>query len=204
MYEVNDSNDGHFMSNLKWCFEKFKENAFYYIGLMLGYMILQFIPFVGGLNIFNAPGINNCFIKLMNDEEISFRDFFWSFQSLDNFLNFLVSYLLSIIFILIGLLLLVLPGLYFGIALIPMTTVIVIEKHFGIKNIKRSMSLIEGRLLDIILFILGLIALNIVGLLSLGVGLFVTIPLTTMMIVRLTQYLIKQRPIIVEDNQIIS
>lgn len=205
MNEGFDSLDGSFMNILRWCFEKFKENAFYYIGILVGYMVLQFIPIIGFLNIFNSPGINNCFIKLMRDEEVSFRDFFWSFQSLDNFINFLVTYLLSIVFILVGLILLILPGIYMGIALVPMTTIIVMEKHFGLKNIKRSLNLIKGHFWDVSLFMLGLAMLNIVGLLCLGVGLFVTIPMTTMMIIRFTQFLISQKPIILaEDNSIIS
>jgi uncharacterized membrane protein len=92
--------------------------------------------------------------------------------------KFLGTSLLAGLMILGGLILLIVPGIIVGL-MVTFVGYIVIEEKLGpIDAIKRSMALTKGSRWKLFQLSLALLLLNILGLLALLVGLFVTIPVS--------------------------
>ena len=90
---------------------------------------------------------------------------------------FLASFIQGLI-ILLGFILLIVPGIIFAIRL-HFTSYLIIEKGLGpIEAIKTSWEMTKGKTINLLLFFLATIGLNLLGLLALVVGLAVTIPVT--------------------------
>ena len=114
-------------------------------------------------------------LKTVDDRGLRFSDL-WSASPV------LVSYIagsaLYALAVAVGLALLVVPGVYLAIRL-QFYGYLIIDKGMGaIEALQKSGNLTQGIKLDLFLFGLGLMALNILGALALGVGLFITIPMT--------------------------
>ena len=78
----------------------------------------------------------------------------------------------------VGLLLLVLPGLWLGARLLFSGFCTVIESRPVLASIRRSVALTRGRTGRRMLLVLSLVLINLLGLALLGVGLLVTTPLS--------------------------
>ncbi|MDP3402631.1 MAG: DUF975 family protein [bacterium] len=107
-------------------------------------------------------------------EDVSLRDLWHPHP----FWKFLGTSLLAGLMILGGLILLIVPGIIVGLML-AFVGYIVIEENLGpIDAIKRSVALTKGNRWKLFQLSLSLVVLNILGLLALLVGLFVTIPIS--------------------------
>lgn len=94
------------------------------------------------------------------------------------FWKFLGTSLLAGLMILLGLVLLIVPGIIVGLMLTFVGYIVIEEKLSPIAAIKRSVALTKGSLWKLFQLSLALLLLNILGLLALLVGLFVTIPVS--------------------------
>ena len=80
----------------------------------------------------------------------------------------------------VGLIFLIIPGIYFAIKY-QFYSYLIIDKNVGLMDsIKKSGTMTEGVKMNLFIFSLALIGINILGALALGVGLFVSIPITVM------------------------
>lgn len=94
------------------------------------------------------------------------------------FWAYLGATILSGILILLGLVLLIIPGIIIGLAL-SFATYLVIDKGLGpVAALKQSWSMTHGNRWRLFLLVMLLVLLNIVGALALLVGLLVTIPVS--------------------------
>jgi uncharacterized membrane protein len=78
----------------------------------------------------------------------------------------------------IGLIFLIVPGIFILAILFFVPYVVVDEKRGILQSLARNMELTKGIRLQLFLFILVLIVVNVLGVLALGVGLLVTFPVT--------------------------
>jgi len=92
--------------------------------------------------------------------------------------RYLLVTLLVGLFTVLGLILLVVPGIIVVIAL-QFSTYLLVDKNMGVwKSIQTSFELTKGKRLKLFNFGLVCIGINILGALLIGVGLFLTIPVT--------------------------
>ena len=143
-------------------------------------MVLGLIPVIGQIAtmVINAPLMAGYYVvarKLMNDEETAFGDFFGGF---DYFLPLFLAGLVSSIFIMIGMFLLLIPGIYLAVAYM-FTSLMVINRDLSFFDaMEMSRKLITKKWFAFFgfAFVIGLI--NVVGLLLLGIGMLFTLPFT--------------------------
>ena len=95
-----------------------------------------------------------------------------------NFVNYLIAYFLFQVAFVVGFVLLIIPGIYVAVTY-NWFAYFISEKHYGVQeSFRQSKLLSEGSRWQILKFFLATIGLNILGLLALVVGLFVTVPMT--------------------------
>lgn len=109
-----------------------------------------------------------------------------------------VRYLLAIVFfwvvVGIGLVLLVLPGLYLATRLF-LAPILVIDRGLDpVAALKRSWELTDDVLVDVIVFFLFLFGINLLGAIPAGLGLLVTTPISFLATVHVYRRLSARRP----------
>ncbi|MCI5058996.1 MAG: hypothetical protein MRY83_22975 [Flavobacteriales bacterium] len=159
------------------------------IGSFIGYtaillainVVLGLIPFVGSLAsiVLNAPlGIGFAIVtsKILNDEPYTFNDFFKGFDYVGQlFLGGLVSG----IFVIIGCFLLLIPGIYLGIAYSWVSIIIVFAGYEFWDAMETSRKVITKKWFWFLLFMFVFGLINVAGALVCGLGLLITMPLTS-------------------------
>ncbi len=152
-------------------------------GNLIGFLVLSVIisaaasvvPFGGLLLTPLTAGYYIFIFRMIKDEPAEFGDFFKGFNY---FLPIVISSLLVGIFVAIGTILLILPGIYLAVAyLFVMPFIVDKEMHFW-QAMEISRKLISKNWFSFFGFILLLALLNFAGALLLLVGLLVTIPWT--------------------------
>ncbi len=94
------------------------------------------------------------------------------------FLQYLGVKLLGTLIVIIGLLLLIIPGIIAALALM-FSNYLVMDKRLGVMDaLKESARITKGHRWQLFLFGLTLVGINLLGLIALFVGLFVTIPVS--------------------------
>jgi membrane-anchored glycerophosphoryl diester phosphodiesterase (GDPDase) len=174
-------------------FELAKKNLFFFIVLFI--ITLGIAVIIGGLRLsaIHAPfvsfviwlvqtvidlvigiGLIHISLKLIDKKKTVYKDLFY-YKPIVNY--FLASILTGLI-VLGGLILLIIPGIIFGIRL-KYACYLIIDKNLSpVGAIKQSWKMTKGNVWNLFFFgiLLGLI--NILGFFCLIVGLFVTVPLS--------------------------
>lgn len=188
-------------SLISFGWESFKKRPWFFIGATLLTMILSIaagavagffadsdgtgnaVSFIANLLLSTLVGIGVTafFLKAVTSlEAVSLRDL-WHPQGYFKYLG--ASILLQIV-ILVGLVLLIIPGVILGVMFM-FTPYLVVEKGLGpIAAMKESARITRGKKWELFVLVLASLALNIVGALLLLVGLFVAVPLTMMAMAR--------------------
>ncbi|HLD46596.1 MAG: hypothetical protein A3K40_05090 [Syntrophobacterales bacterium RIFOXYC2_FULL_60_23] len=138
------------------------------------------IPYAGPVASFavSTPLLMGNFIvsaKLLQGQTPEFRDFFVGFQ------YFLPLLLLSVVagfFIAIGTLLLIIPGVYLAVAYLFASYLVVDRRLDFWPAMDLSRRTVNPRWFGYFAFVLLIALLNLAGVVALGVGLLVTIPLS--------------------------
>ena len=129
-------------------------------------------------SLFTLGFIRNMF-QTMDGEEPQFSTYG---QEARKFLHYLVANILYSIIVCIGIVLLIIPGIYLAIRLQFFQQYIVSEERCSaIDALKKSWELTQGQAMPLFLLALVQIGLTLLGLILLVVGLFVAIPLIVMM-----------------------
>ena len=94
-------------------------------------------------------------------------------------MNYLISAILAGVIVLAGLLLLVVPGIYLAIRLQYYKFLIVDKENISpVMALKESWRMTEGHTWNLFLFMLLIILINFIGAMLLGIGLFVSVPVS--------------------------
>lgn len=126
-------------------------------------------PLIAGFIIVTA--------KLLQDKQVAFGDFFGGFQ-FRWFLPLVLLGLVSQILITLGFLLLIIPGLYLAVSYI-FAALLVVDRRLDFwPAMETSRRAITPRWFSFFAFLLLLVLVNLAGLLALGVGLLVSIPVS--------------------------
>jgi uncharacterized membrane protein len=162
----------------------FKQYPGGFVGFCLLYLLIQAalhaIPFVGAVASFaiSTPLLIGNFIvsaKLLHGQPPEFRDFFEGFQY---FLPLLLLSLVAGLFIGIGTLLLIIPGVYLIVAYMFASYLVVDRRLDFWEAMELSRRTVNPRWFGYFAFALLVVLLNLAGAIALGVGLLVTIPLS--------------------------
>ena len=109
----------------------------------------------------------------------SFKGLFSKYSNYKIFLNYIIASIAMGAAVLVGLILFVIPGIYLAIRLQFYKFLIVDKGDISpINALKESWKMTEGHTWNLFLFLVLVALLNIVGAILLGIGLFVTIPIT--------------------------
>lgn len=155
-----------------------------FVGFCLVYLLIQAVlhsvPYVGALASFavSTPLLMGNFIvcaKLLQGQPPEFRDFFQGFQY---FLPLLLLSLIAGVFIAIGMVLLIIPGVYLIVAYM-FASYLVVDRGLDFwPAMELSRRTVNLRWFSYFAFALLVVLLNLAGAIALGVGLLVTIPLS--------------------------
>lgn len=131
------------------------------------------------ISVFVTPALTAGFFltaqKTDNGEQMTFRNFWEGFNF---WLNLASASVIRGFLIMLGIMLLVIPGIYLSVAYIFIIPFIVLAGFEFWEAMEASRKLITRNFWNILVFLLLLAAINLAGLLALGVGALVTIPIS--------------------------
>lgn len=137
--------------------------------------LLQVIGWI--INLVVSIGIIRVSLKFYDKEKPFFSDL-WTLYPLT--LNYLFGSLLYGIVVAVGLVLLVIPGIFFALKFMFYSYYIVDKKRGPVDAIKDSSTITTGVKINLLLFASLVAMINILGALALGIGLLVTIPVSSL------------------------
>jgi len=120
-------------------------------------------------------GAVNVFLRLRDRRPAEFADLFNIFPRVP---VFFVSVLIAFILTLAGLVALIVPGIILALRLQFIPYILLDEDIGPVDAIQKSWNLTRGFTFDLFLFALLVIAINFVGFIALGIGIFVSVPVT--------------------------
>jgi len=135
---------------------------------------LAFLVFVAGLEV----GFLQICLALCDGREPTFADIFTHLAMGPKFLAAQILYLLVVV---IGLLLLVVPGVYFSVRYALFGFCMAAGETNLVRSFHQSAVLSMGRKTYLFWILVALFVLNTVGACLLGLGLFITVPLSVLM-----------------------
>jgi uncharacterized membrane protein len=179
--------------------ETFKRNFLFLIGLFLAVILVStFMEVAGEYDTVNSGylrfiievisalveivldmGLIVISLKFVAGEMPEFGDLFSRVQFV---FHYLLASLVALGIIVFGLVLLIVPGIYFAIRLGFFTFYIVDEGAGPLDALQKSWDLTRGRVMDLFLFWMAVVLINILGFLALVVGLFASMPVSMLMI----------------------
>lgn len=158
------------------------------LGPVFGGMLnLAFIAWQGLIGV----GVLKICLKLIDKQKAEFSDLFSGATLL---VPYIVAKLLLVLIILGGVILLIVPGIIWAIQFY-MCTYLVVDKGLGpIEALKKSSALTRGARWELFCFSLLLMLLNIAGGLAFGIGLLISLPVTTLASLHVYRQLLPQTP----------
>jgi uncharacterized membrane protein len=127
------------------------------------------------LTLFLEIGFLKIVLKLVDGHKAEIQEL-WAYPQY--LLRMIGATLVYAIIVTLGLILLIVPGIYLAIRL-QFYSYYIVDKNTGaIDSLRMSWKLTEGNMINIFLFMLILLGLNILGALALLVGLLVTVPVS--------------------------
>lgn len=130
------------------------------------------------LNIVLELGVLNLVLHLVDGKKADIKDLYTYPNLLMKVLKTFAGSILLGIAVVVGLILLVIPGIYIAIRS-QFFMYYIVDKDAGVMDaLKMSWNLTKGGMVNLFLFDLLMIVVNLVGALLFGLGLLVTVPLT--------------------------
>jgi uncharacterized membrane protein len=180
---------------IRFGWKKMKDNLGFFIVLLLVAWLIQIVPqFIGSylidreiifgiivylvafvLNVVVAMGLIKVSLRFSTNKKGTFGDLFSCFPL---FFKYLFGSILYLLIIYAGLILLIFPGIIWGIKF-GLYPYFIIDKGLGpIKALKASAKTTMGARWDLLGFGFVVCIINLLGTLCLGIGIFATIPAT--------------------------
>lgn len=146
-----------------------------YISELLGEFTGQALSFIA--NILVGIGITALYLKAHDDVASARIKDLWHPEL---FINYIVASALVGLCVLVGFILLIIPGIIVSLML-SFTLYLVVDRNLRpVEALKESRRLTRGNRGKLLLLALCVVLLNGAGLLALGVGLFITMPVSTL------------------------
>ncbi len=182
---------------IKFGFDTWKDNKVFFLKLILVYFLISITAFSSlfvleklidsalfttfstlfsnVLTIFLQLGLIRICLNFYEEKRVGILELFSQKAVL---LSTILALILYLIFISIGLILFIIPGIYFGLRLWFYDFFIVDKKNGAFESLKNSWEKTKGNVLKIICLLFLLTIINILGFLFFIVGLFITIPIS--------------------------
>lgn len=190
---------------MTFAWETFKTNFLFVIGLFIAVsFIVAFVNLVGEsdsvdtwfaqviveiigtlVELMLDMGVIVITLKLVAGEKSEFSDLF---SRAGYVLHYLAAAVIVGVMVVLGLVFLIVPGIYVGIRLSFFGYYIVDEGVGPLDALQKSWDLTRGVVMELFLFWLLVFAINLVGVLFLLVGIFASLPVTALM----TAYMFRQ------------
>ncbi|GAC70624.1 hypothetical protein [Gordonia soli] len=181
---------------ISYGWNRFKDNVGPWIGIVLAFWVINailqvisntssrdggwVIPFIVGIiSILVGYLFSAAFIRGALDENEARKPGFGAFFAFRNYGPIIATALLVAIGTIVGLIIVIIPGIIFAFLTYWALTFVVDKQLDPISGIKESFSIISKNVGPLLLLALASIGLNIVGAILCGLGLLVTIPVTT-------------------------
>jgi len=179
---------------IREAWEAVKKNFFLYCGVLLVVLLLSFISgtvssqfkenspaiyivltlVIWFLSIIVKIGVLKINLLIAKGKEAGLLELF---SHIELFLKFLVAGILYALMVVIGLLLLVVPGIYLALKY-QFFGYLLVDKNMGpLEALKRSGEMTKGAMWDLFFLAVNIGALNLIGMVCLLVGSFVTVPI---------------------------
>ena len=173
------------LGSLNW-----KEDKFHIGTLLLGLI-------VGIFAIIIRIGYTKIFLRIYDGESPKFVDIFKEYRI---FWRFLGTSILTTLAVLGGLILIVIPGIIWAVRF-SFAPIIVIDTKMGpVAGMKESYAITKGNFWKILGFWIVIGLINLLGLIALGVGLLVTIPVSTLAVIHVYRELSKAKAGLIETT----
>jgi len=141
------------------------------------------------VSLYLSASITLIYIKYMRGESVSFNDLLG--VDLNKFIHYVLAVLVSGVLMVIGFILLILPGFYI-MARLMFVQYLVLDRNLSFSEaIKKSFNISEGRVLDFISFMFAMAFLVILGFLSLVFGVLIAIPISSLATAKLYLLFVK-------------
>ena len=194
-------------SCVRFGWETFKKRAWFFVGVMVVYIFISWaISFVAGLiagaghggalvslvslpfSVLLSMGLVALMLKAHdNVEAVTIADLWHPHP----YWNYFLAYLLVAVTVIVGLFLLIVPGIIFAIML-SFYPYIIIERSMGpIDALKESMRITKGHRLDLFVLMLACIGVALLGFVCLLIGLLVALPVIMLAMVHAYRTLAK-------------
>ncbi len=131
-------------------------------------------------------GLAKIYLRFRDGEKPVFENLFDGLARLHVYIGAVIIVGIAVV---MGLILLLVPGIVFLIRLWFVGFVVVDERAGPLESIQRSWDITRGHTLDLFLLFLLLAGLNLLGALMLGVGLLVTIPISGLALAHIYRHL---------------
>lgn len=135
--------------------------------------------FLGLLHLFLTVvaqmGLLTISVKIARGIPCTFADFF---STIYLFPSYFLGWILFYLAVLGGLILLIIPGIILALKFCLWPYFVLDQSHGGIEALKASNRTVYGSKWDLLLFSIAAVFLNILGVLCLGVGFLITMPVT--------------------------
>ena len=173
-----------------------KSNIGFFVGLLIATWLLNIVSsiianivtiaagiFIGAifyiasyvLGIVVSIGLIKIPLRFCDNEKARFADLFSHYHM---FFKYLFGSILYVLIVFGGIILLIIPGIIWAIRF-GCFGYLIVDKELGpVEALKKSFAITKGATWDLFIFGLLLVGINLLGVLSLLVGLFVTIPIT--------------------------
>lgn len=182
----------------RYSFTTFKKYASFIIGVMMTYFVLGIVPqvyfmlgapetptlnsqmlslFLTLFQLFLALGFTKIMLLLIDDRHTKVTDLF---NNTHLFLSYFVASFLYGLAVLVGLFLLIIPGIFLAIRLQFYPYFIIDQGDSSLTALQKSFNLSQNLTLELLLFGIAVVILNFFGVLLMGIGIVLTYPLTTM------------------------
>ncbi len=168
------------------------------------YIAMTLVSFI--INGTLRMGLIRIGLKMHDDKQFEGIDLIYC---IDRIVIYLISSIIQSLIIIVGLVLLLVPGIIWAIKY-HFYVYLIVDRNLGpIEALKKSAQMTQGVKLDLFFFFIILLLMNMLGALCLVVGLFVTIPTTILALVHVYRQLLNnleseessERPVEVPSNK---
>jgi Trk-type K+ transport system membrane component len=183
-------NDFTYSELLKFGWEKTREHLWFLVGIAFLYIVLTGISSHSGVSILVSMVLTIATVGLSlhitSGHAPKYEDLLTPFKTYHVAVHYVIASILYMLGVIVGLLLLILPGIYFAVQFQFYSYIIVEHKDMKpVDALKKSFAITKGHFWKIFGFTFITVIVNLLGLLALGVGLLITLPVTAIAYARL-------------------
>lgn len=183
-------NDFDYRELIKFGWEKTRENLWFLVCIAFIYLVITSITVNNHIGMFVSMVLTIAAIALSlhvtSGHTPTYRDILKPFQTYHVAVHYFIATLLYAVAVIIGLIFVLLPGIYYAVQLQFYSYIIVEHKDISpMEALKKSLEITKGHFWKIFAFSLIALVANILGALAFGIGLLITLPVTALSYARL-------------------